>query len=108
MRERKMGMIEIENMAIEIKDFLKEKEMWQTDVGLIYNGKHVGHRGTEEREEDLKGVMRIWFEGPLNHALNYGTNDKDRTIYKGLDSIMNKYGCYFEFDSCSDANVYPF
>lgn len=97
----------IELMANEIIAFLKKKKMWETDTGLIFNGKHVDHSGIEERQEELKGVMRIWYEGPLNHALNYGTGDKKFSIYNGLKKIMEKHGYYFEFDSNSDMNVYP-
>jgi hypothetical protein len=98
---------QIESMANEIIEYLKKKDMWETDCGIIYNGKHVSHRGETPEDENLKGVMRVWFEGPLNHALNYGEGDPKYTIYNNLLSIMEKYGYYFEFDSHCDFNVYP-
>lgn len=97
----------IENMAQEIIKFLKKKKMWETDCGLIYNGKHVTHTGTSPSDEKLRGVMRMWFEGPLNYALNHGDGDPKYTIYRGLENIMEKHRFYPEFYSNCDFNIYP-
>lgn len=101
-----MNKREIEKMVKEIIAFLKMKNMWETDTGIIYNGKHVDHRGETPKEESLKGVARMWFEGPLYRALNYGEDDKEYTIYNGLQKIMEKYGCFPEFDTACDFNIY--
>lgn len=98
---------QIELMANEIIAFLKKKKMWETDTGLIYNGKHVQHSGVSEKHENLKGVMRMWFEGPLYRAINHGAGDRNYSIYKGLTSIMERHGYYPEFDSLCDFNIYP-
>ena len=97
----------LENMANEIIKFLKKKKMWETDTGLIYNGKHVDHNGETPREENLKGDMRMWFEGPLYRAINHGQGDRNYSIYHGLQNIMEKHGYYPEFYSACDFNIYP-
>lgn len=92
---------QIEMMANDIIKFLKKKKMWETDCGLIYNGLHVQHTGVTNKDEELNGVMRIWYEGPLVSKI-----DVDAKFFDEFDKIAEKYGCYLQPDSYCDLNVY--
>lgn len=91
----------LELMANEVINFLKKKKLWDTNTGIIYNGKHVTGDRVEDREENLAGVMRIWYEGPLAKAI-----DRDTKVFNGIDKILNKYGYYLQPYSYVDSNVY--
>lgn len=94
-------------MAAEIESYLKGKDMWETDVAIIYNGQSVSSNGIKDSDREIKGDMLMWFEGPLNHALNYGDGDPNYIIYGELKAIMGKHGYYPEFGSHCDFNIYP-
>lgn len=92
----------VEKMAHDIIRFLKRRRLWNTDCGLIYNGFHVQSSGITEKDEDLKGVMRIWYEGKMARLM-----DEDQAFFKALDTIILKYGYYLEPFSYCDSNIYP-
>lgn len=91
----------LEKMAKEIITFIKRKKMWDSNCGLIFNGKHITFEGEVPREENLAGVMRFWYEGPLARAI-----DGDAKTWKRLEQIMEKYGYYPVPYSYCDLNVY--
>lgn len=96
-----------EQMAEELIKFLKKNELWETDTGIYANGKYFSHKGTKLSDEKIKGAAFMWFEGPLNHAINHGLHDPQYKIYNGLKTIMEKHGFYPAFGSNCDFNIYP-
>lgn len=97
----------LELMVNEIITFLKKKELWETDTTIHVNGFRYHHEGIAPSNIELKGIAYMWFEGPLNWALNHGLNDPKYKVYNGLKAIMEKHGCYPEFGSHCDFNIYP-
>lgn len=96
-----------DKMVQEIISHLKRRKLWETDVGVIYKGQSISHRGTFPTNEKTRGVARIWFEGRVYRMMNYSEGDTDFKLYKSLQEIMRKYGYYFEFQSACDINIYP-
>lgn len=98
--------LRVEKMVNEIVSYLKRRKLWETDCGIIYNGKHLTHKGVEPRQERLRGVARFWFEGTLYRMIYHGIGDPKHTTYKRITEIMNKHGFYPEFGSATELNVY--
>ena len=62
----------IENLAVEIREFLLEHEMWI----------------------DVDHILSMSFEGIVCEMLYYGERPETR---KKLDAIIERYGLYYEF-----------
>jgi len=115
-KEQKLKKKEIENMAVEIREFLIEHEMWQ-DTHIFFNDKMFGqHDPTDDKyyyndrdhlvvEEDVDPndyldyvnpdhILSMSFEGPACHMIYYRTEPE---IKQKFDAIFEKYGVYYEF-----------
>lgn len=106
---------QIENLAVEIREFLLNREMW-VDVDIYFNGKKFTSHDPEsgryyynDREhlievEDLPEryfeyvnpdhILSMSFEGTVCEMLYYGMFPETR---KKFDAIFEKYGLYYEF-----------
>lgn len=107
---------QIEELAVEIREFLLEHEMWQ-DVDIYFNHKRFGCKDPETGrhfyndrehlfvEEDIEPqtyfeyvnpdhILSMSFEGPVCEMLYYG---EFPNIRKKFDTIFEKYGLYYEF-----------
>lgn len=107
---------EIEKLAVEIRQFLLEYDMWQ-DVAIYFNGKRFSCRSPEDGhyyyndrehlfvEEDIRPeryfeyvnpdhILSMSFEGPVCEMLYY---DMYPAIKKKFDAIFERYGLYYEF-----------
>lgn len=106
----------IEKLAVEIREFLLEHDMWQ-DVAIYFNGKKFGCQNPEDGhyyyndreylfvEGDIKPetyfeyvnpdhILSMSFEGPLCHMLSYNCYPNIRVQF---DRIFKKHGLYYEF-----------
>lgn len=123
----KTKLITTENMealAVEIIEFLQERDMFQ-DVNIYCNNKCLSSRqlANSDKAETKLGVYYIsgncstasvveynnpstitmTFEGPLYHALNYGPAKTEDSFRK----LFNKYGLYFELGYAWSLAAYP-
>lgn len=113
---RRLTEQEIENLAVEIREFLLEREMW-VDVDIYFNGKcftthdkesgkfyyndreHLVARENEDPRTYFEYVnpdhiLSMSFEGDLCEMLYYGMYPTTR---KRFDAIFERYGLYYEF-----------
>lgn len=112
---RRLTEQEIENLAIKIRKFLLEHEMWQ-DVDIYFNHKRFGCKGPDGRyyyndrehlfvEEGVEPetyfeyvnpdhILSMSFEGPVCEMLSYGMYP---AIRRKFDAIFERYGMYYEF-----------
>lgn len=107
---------QIEQLAVEIREYLLEHEMLQ-DVDIYFNHKRFGCKDPESGkyyyndrenlfvEEGIEPqtyfeyvnpdhILSMSFEGPVCEMLYY---DEYPAIRKGFDAIFEKYGLYYEF-----------
>lgn len=118
-----------EKLAMEIIKYLNKHDMW-FDVLIyannkcfasnptkkdIYEEKKIGKIVYYEREEtDPKAYIEyanpktitMSFEGPLYHAINYGTGRGHKTEEE-LSEIFEKYGLYYEYGYAWSLSGYP-
>ena len=106
----------IENLAVEIREFLLEHGPWQ-DVDIYFNHKRFGCKDPEtghyfynDREHLLveegiepetyfeyvnpDHILSMSFEGPVCEMLYYGMYP---AIRRKFDAIFERYGLYYEF-----------
>lgn len=120
---------QIEEMAVEIRKFLLEHEIWQ-DVTIYFNGKAFStsdgtkfyyndpeHLVVLEDEDPRKcfdyvnpdHILSMSFEGPLYDCLNmngeYGYAFENM-VSEGLHRIFSKYGCYCELGNAWNLTLY--
>ena len=93
-----------DKLASEIKNLLDKYEV-STDVSILYNGKRETNNGRGWKSEDFptptnnveyhnNNTLNMTFEGAFNHIINgYSRCDG---LMKKFDSIINKYGYYYE------------
>lgn len=107
---------QIEKLAVEIRSFLLDHDMWQ-DVTIYFNGKAFStynkktgkfHYNDAEHlvvleDEDPRfyfkyvnpdHILSMSFEGPVCEMLYY---EEYPAIRKKFDAIFEKYGLYYEF-----------
>ena len=112
----KLSEKEIEDLAVEIREFLLQHEMWQ-DTDIYFNGKRFGCRNPEDGhyyyndrehlfvEEDIypetyfeyvnpNHILSMSFEGPVCHMLYYDCNPE---LKEEFDKMFEKRGLYYEF-----------
>lgn len=112
----KMTPKQIEKLAVEIRTFLLEHDMW-VDTQIYFNGKcfdthdketdkfyyndptHLIVRENENPRDyfeyvNPEHILSMSFEGSVCHMLWYGTNPG---IKKKFDRIFEKRGLYYEF-----------
>jgi hypothetical protein len=112
----KLTQKQIEKLAVEIRTFLLEHDMW-VDTQIYFNGKcfdthdmetgefyyndpeHLVVRENEDPRRYFENVaedhiLSMAFEGSVCHMLWYGTNPG---IKKKFDRIFEKRGLYYEF-----------
>ncbi len=129
MERKKPTKKQIEKMAVEIRQFLLDNNVW-IDCRIYFNGKAFstddGKDGFYYNDpehlvvlEDIDprryveytgDILTMTFEGPLYSCLNlYGeySYEFEKKIYEGLCSIFRKYGCYFEFGYAWSLTAYP-
>ena len=106
----------IEELAVEIREFLLEHGMW-IDVAIYFNGKCFStfdrenkkyyyndreHLIVQENQDPSNyfkyvnpdHILSMSFEGAVCEMLYYGENPG---IRKEFDKIFEKYGLYYEF-----------
>lgn len=105
----------IENLAVEIREFLLEHKMWQ-DVDIYFNHKRFGCKGPDGHyyyndrehlfvEEGIEPetyfeyvnpdhILSMSFEGPVCEMLYHGMYPATR---RKFDEIFKRYGLYYEF-----------
>ena len=107
---------QIEQLAVEIRDFLLEHSLW-IDVDIYFNGKRFSthdkatgkfyyndreHLVVEENEDPRRyfeyvaddHILSMSFEGVVCEMLYYGELP---TVRREFDKIFEKYGVYYEF-----------
>ena len=107
---------DIENLAVEIREFLLEHEIW-IDVDIYFNGKCFStydketgkfryndreHMVVRENEDPLTyfeyvnpdHILSMRFEGIVCEMLYYGAMSGTK---KEFDEIFTRYGLYYEF-----------
>ncbi len=129
MVQKKPTQKQIEKMAIEVRSFLLEHEIWQ-DVTIYFNGKAFATSDGKKfayNDPDnlivLEGknprdyfeyvnpdhILSMSFEGPLYDCLNmngeYGY-DFESKIEEGLREIFSKYGCYYELGNAWNLSLF--
>lgn len=115
-KTRRLTEQDIENLAVEIREFLLERKMW-VDVDIYFNGKcfttHDKKNGkfyyndrehlvVRENETPSKyfeyvnpdHILSMRFEGIVCEMLYYGTRPETK---KKFDEIFTRYGIYYEF-----------
>lgn len=115
-KARRLTKQDIEKLAVEIRDFLLEHEMW-IDVNIYFNGKcfsshdketskfyyndreHIVVRKNEDPRTYFEYVnpdhiLSMSFEGIVCEMLYYDAMPK---IKKKFDAIFARYGIYYEF-----------
>ena len=114
-KEMQLTEQQIEQMAVEIREFLLEHEMWQ-DTDIYFNGKKFtshdpkdgryyyndrGHLIVEENQDPRTyfeyvaddHILSMSFEGPAYHMINgYGYGG----LVEKFSKIFEKYGVYYE------------
>lgn len=106
----------IENLAVEIREFLLEHDMW-VDVAIYFNGKCFSthdketgkyyyndreHLVVQENEDprtyfeyvNPDHILSMSFEGVVCEMLYYGMF---QGIRRKFDAIFERYGLYYEF-----------
>lgn len=115
----------IENLAVEIREFLLEHEMW-IDVAIYFNGKCFSthdkeagkfyyndreHLVVQENEDprtyfeyvNPDHILSMSFEGVVCEMLYYGML---QGIKKKFDAIFERYGLYYEFGNHWNLSCY--
>lgn len=100
---------EIKNLADEIRDFLRDREMW-SDTRIYFNGLCYDSETPEvltgldpaDYTEYTGDILTMTFEGPLYDALNYGP----WSVEENLQAIFSKYGLYFELGDAWNLSAY--
>ena len=106
MERQRLTEVQIEELAVEIREFLLEHGLWQ-DVDIYFNHKRFGCKDREHLfvEEDIEPqtyfeyvnpdhILSMSFEGPVCEMLYYGERQETR---KKFDAIFERYGLYYEF-----------
>ncbi len=116
----------IENLAVEIREFLLAEEMWQ-DVTIYFNGKAFStydkengkyyyndreHLVVQEDEDperyfeyvNPEHILSMSFEGPVYEMVNCWPGYS--SIQKRFDSIFEKYGIYYELGNSWNLSCY--
>lgn len=109
----KLNTQQIENLAIEIRNFLIEQKLW-IDCNIYFNGKcFTTYDGKVFANNDCKNlivledrnpkdyfsyvaedhILSMSFEGPFYSALNYRGRGH---IIKDFNELLSKYGVYYE------------
>lgn len=114
--ESRLTAKQIEQLAIEIREFLLEHNMWM-DVNIYFNGKCFSTYDKEngkfyyndrknlvvrENEDPRKyfeyvnpdHILSMSFEGAVCEMLYYGAF---QSIRRKFDAIFEKYGLYYRF-----------
>ena len=118
---------QIETLAYEIREFLIEHGLWQ-DVRIYFNGKALatddgnGNYGYNAPEklfvlEDMDprqyfeyagDYLSMSFEGPLYDVLNcYAPVNYCNEITAEFNSIIGKYGLYYDMGHSWNLSLYP-
>lgn len=107
---------DIENLAVEIREFLIEHDMW-IDVNVYFNGKCFtthdkkagkfyyndrAHLIVQENENprtyfeyvNPDHILSMSFDGPVCEMLYYCEYP---TVRKKFDAMFERYGLYYEF-----------
>lgn len=115
-KTRRLTEQDIEKLAVEIRKFLLEHEMW-IDVNIYFNGKcftthdkktgkfyyNDGENLVVAENEDPRTyfeyvnpnhILSMSFEGVVCEMLYYGMF---QNIKRKFDAIFTKYGLYYEF-----------
>lgn len=115
MEKQRLTEAQIENLALEIREFLLDHEIWQ-DVNIYFNHKRIGCQDpktgkyfyndrerlfVEEGVEPEKyfkyvnpdHILSMSFEGPVCHMIYYGMN---LGLLREFNAIFEKYGLYYE------------
>lgn len=115
----KMTKQDIENLAMEVIDFLKERGL-DSDVILYFNNKRIllnyGTEGIREQEGvspldyfdyvSHKHILSMSFEGELYAALNYGGYGGSWRVQEQLVELFNKYGLYYELGNSWNLSLF--
>lgn len=124
-RARRLMEQEIENLAVEIREFLLEHEMW-IDVDIYFNGKcftthdrETGkfyyndreHLVVQENEDprtyfeyvNQDHILSMSFEGVVCEMLYYGMF---QGIRREFDAIFERYGLMYEFGNIWNFSCY--
>lgn len=112
----KLTKIKIEEMANEIMEFLKEKDL-SNDVSIYFNNKRMNKDGVEEGEFNPKNyfeyaadnhILSMSFEGELNYILNHHLlSTYCNKIINNFNNIIKKYGVYYEMGNGWNLTCYP-
>lgn len=119
---------QIEKMAIEVRQFLIDKEIW-IDTTIYFNGRAYStsdRNGTyayndketliELENVDPKAVteyageiLTMTFDGPLYDCINCNgeySYEFAKSVVLGLHEIFQKYGCYYELGEAWNLTLY--
>lgn len=115
-KAKRLTYSQIEQLAVEIREFLLEHEMW-VDVDIYFNGKcftthdkvngkfyyndreHLVVRENEDPRTYFEYVnpdhiLSMSFEGTVCEMLYYGMYQATK---KKFDALLERYGLYYEF-----------
>ena len=100
MERQRLTEVQIEELAVEIREFLLEHGLWPETGRYFYNDRE--HLFVEEDIEpqtyfeyvNPDHILSMSFEGPVCEMLYYGERQETR---KKFDAIFERYGLYYEF-----------
>lgn len=123
--ENPLGEEVTEALAHDIYRFLLEHEMW-IDTAIYYNGKRMSTMtvGKDRRPyfryngepfydeanprdyfDYVSPILSMSFEGPLYDCMNYG-GEYGWDIVNKFETLLKKYGLYYELGNAWDLGVY--
>ena len=106
---------EVEQMAVEIREWLIDKGLW-IDVRMYYNGKvYYGENFGIEEQANPKDyfdyvaephILSMSFEGALYEVFN-GTSARSTKLCAEFQEILEKYQVYYELGNAWNLTCYP-
>lgn len=114
--EKKPTPSQIKKLALEIREFLIDRDMW-IDTRIYFNGvafdsdtgETLDNMNPRDYTEYAGDILTMTFEGPLYEALNYGDdgNYGSWRIQEQLEELFRKYGLYYELGHAWDLSAFP-
>lgn len=124
MEKQRLTYEQIEQLALEIREFLLEQGMW-IDTDIFFNGKKFSQKGLDGQyyyndkehlfcyeDEDPRTyfkyanpdhILSMSFEGAVSRMIYYGAAPG---LLKKFNAIFEKYGLYYELGNQWNLSCY--